>query len=140
MHRTQFTNDFALQYPLKILVVEDNPVNTKVLTNILRKLGYEATAVENGEEGVLQAERAHYNVVFMDLQMPVMGGLESARRIFESSKISHSIYIAAFTANVRTEDRRACNEAGMQDFVAKPASVDDIVNMLVRAYSWLASN
>ncbi|MDQ8202849.1 response regulator [Pelagicoccus sp. SDUM812003] len=139
MQRNFYSADFAEQYPIRILVVEDNPVNTKVLLRMLKKLGYEADSVVNGELGARAAESKQYDAIFMDLQMPVMDGFTSARAILASDKIKHPIYISAFTANVRAEDRKAAAEAGMHDFVAKPAGVDAIANMLVRAYAWLAT-
>lgn len=139
MQRKTYTADFAQQYPVRPLVVEDNVVNTKVLLRMLKKLGYDANAVENGDLGVKAAEADEYDVIFMDLQMPVMDGYQSARSILSSANVNRPVYISAFTANVRPEDRKAAQDAGMHDFVSKPAGVDDIANMLVRAYSWLAS-
>lgn len=123
--------------PLRLLVVEDNPINTKVLVGILRKLGYQPDTAENGEIGYKAAESVQYDAVLMDLQMPVMDGLESARRILASTLIEHPIFITAFTANARQEDREACEDAGMHDFVAKPARVPAIAAVLQRAHAWL---
>ncbi len=125
--------------PLRLLVVEDNPINTKVLVGILRKLGYQPDTAENGETGYKAAESVQYDAILMDLQMPVMDGLESARRILASSLIEHPIFITAFTANARLEDRAACEAAGMHDFVAKPARVPTIAAVLQRAHDWLQS-
>lgn len=139
MLRTPISTDFANQYPLRILVVEDNAVNTKVLLGMLKRLGYEATVVDNGKKGVKAAEAEPFDVIFMDLQMPVMGGIEAAELIRSSPDVSEATYISAYTANARLEDRKACQEAGMHDFIAKPASIEDVTNMLARAYAWLAT-
>ncbi|MBD5781963.1 response regulator [Pelagicoccus sp. NFK12] len=135
---TKESESFADQHPLRILVVEDNPINTKVLLKFLKKLGYTAETAANGEEGFAAAESMVFDVVLMDLQMPVMNGLDSARHILSSESIEHPIYISAFTANARAEDREACQEVGMHDFVAKPARLPEIEGVLQRAYAWLA--
>jgi len=134
--KKKYDPEFASNHPLQILVVEDNPINTKVLVNTLRKLGYEASAAANGKEGYLAAEESPFDFIFMDLQMPVMDGLESAKRILNSEKIKHPIYISAFTANAHQTDRDACDSIGFHDFVSKPARPDKITEVLKRAYAW----
>jgi len=130
-----YDETFAEAHPLKILVVEDNAINLKVLTKILRKLGYQADTAENGKLGLEAAEANDYDFIFMDLQMPVMDGLESARRIFASKQVN-AIFIAAFTANARQEDINACQAAGMQTFAAKPARPDKIAELLKQGFTW----
>jgi len=126
----------ADECPLRLLVVDDNPVNMKVLVTLLRKLGYEPDCAANGAGAVAAAESTQYDVIFMDLQMPEMDGLEATRRILASERVAGPVYVSAFTANAREEDMVACREAGMRDFIAKPARLPLIAAMLQRAYAW----
>ncbi|MDQ8202841.1 ATP-binding protein [Pelagicoccus sp. SDUM812003] len=135
--RKGYDSDFATKHPLRLLVVEDNAINTKVLVKLLKKLGYAPDTAENGQEGLKAAESIRYDAILMDLQMPVMDGLESARRILASDLIEHPVYISAFTANARQSDQEDCIEAGMHDFVAKPARVEAVTGVLERAHSWI---
>jgi signal transduction histidine kinase/ActR/RegA family two-component response regulator len=129
--------DFARRRPLRLLVVEDNPINTKVLLLILGKLGYRADTAENGIEALRCLARQTYDAVFMDLQMPEMDGLEATRKLRETISAAAPPYIMALTANARAEDRDACFAAGMHDFVSKPARLDKIGAALERAHDWL---
>lgn len=130
---------FSDEYPLRVLIVEDNPINTKILLKLLKKLGYTAETAENGQEGLAAAESMQFDVILMDLQMPVMDGLESARRILASESIEHPIYISAVTANALPEDKVSCKEAGMHDFVAKPVRIPAIKAVLQSAHQWVRS-
>lgn len=123
-------------HPMKILIVEDNAINLKVLSKVLRKFGYEADSAENGQLGLEAAESGEYDFIFMDLQMPVMDGFESARAIFASESVSDEIYICALTANARQEDIEKCEAAGMQNFGAKPARPDKIKALLEAGIAW----
>ncbi|MEM9158316.1 MAG: ATP-binding protein [Verrucomicrobiota bacterium] len=131
-------NDALLadSHPLKILIVEDNAINLKVLAKVLGKFGYEADTAENGQLGLEAAEAGDYDFIFMDLQMPVMDGFESARAIFESENVRSDVYICAFTANAREEDIEACKAAGMQNFGSKPARPDKIRELLEAGIAW----
>ncbi|MBC2606171.1 hybrid sensor histidine kinase/response regulator [Pelagicoccus albus] len=130
---------FAEQYPMRILVVEDNPINTKVLVRMLKKFGYSPETAENGAEGVRAAEAEAFDTILMDLQMPVLDGLTAASKIINSHSIKHPIYVSAFTANARDEDKAACKDVGMHDFVAKPARIPVLKEMLIRAHSWVSA-
>ena len=129
--------DFANQYPHEILIVEDNAINAKVLETILRKLGYKPKLAENGEACLRALKKVPYDIIFMDLQMPVMDGYTTTDRILNSNTIDHLPFITAFTANARQEDRDACLAAGMHDFVAKPARPRKIIDVILRAHAWL---
>lgn len=137
MASSNLTPDFAKQYPHRILIVEDDPINAKVLVTILKKLGYSADVSENGEACLKALTSTHYDIIFMDLQMPVLDGYKATARILNSDTITHSIFISAFTANARQEDRDACKAVGMHDFVAKPALPSHIFEVIKRAHSWL---
>lgn len=112
--------------PLEILVVEDNPVNQMVADEILRVLGYAPELATNGIEALdLVVERARpFDLVLMDMMMPLMDGLEATRRIRAALPAERQPRIVALTANVLAEQRRQCRDAGMDGFLAKPMRLD----------------
>jgi len=109
-----------------ILVVEDNPINQKLAVALLARRACTVTVADNGLQGLDLVTRGHFDLVLMDLQMPVMDGLEATRRIraYEREHGLRRIPIMAMTANVREEDRQICFAAGMDDFLAKPLNID----------------
>jgi len=111
----------------KVLLVEDNEVNRTVATAMLRNLGLAVEVAVDGREGVEKAVAGNYDLILMDLRMPVLDGLAAARRI---STERDPPPIVALTANVTEEDRRRCREAGMHDLVGKPLSRVDLVECL----------
>ncbi|WP_017658675.1 response regulator [Baaleninema simplex] len=120
----------AERLPLKILVAEDNAVNQKVATQTLERMGYRADVVSNGLEVLDALNRQHYDVVLMDVQMPVMDGLESARRICQKRSPQRRPYLIAVTANAMQGDREECIQAGMDDYISKPIRIDELVEAL----------
>ena len=115
--------------PLRILVAEDHAVNRKVVTLLLRKRGHIVRAVDNGRAAVRAVERAArpFDVVVMDLQMPVMGGLDAARAIRRrEGGGSRRVPIIALTAHALRGDRERCLEAGMDDYLPKPIDIDQL--------------
>ena len=136
-NRSELNPSFAKKYPHSILIVEDNPINAKVMETILKKLGYASDVANNGEECLKAIELKPYDIIFMDLQMPIMDGYQAAVRIVNSETIQHPVYITAFTANARQDDRDACEAVGMHDFVAKPARPKRITDVIIRAHTWL---
>ncbi len=120
----------------RILVVDDNQVNQQVIVAMLRKLGIQTEAVSNGEEAVEALSVIPYDLVFMDIQMPVMDGMEATRRI--RAKGSHvlnpDIPIIALTAHAFSEEVKKFLEAGMNDHLAKPIIAEKLVACLIR---WL---
>ncbi len=123
---------FAQRLPAAILVVEDNAVNQKVLLRILRRLGYEPRLAVNGEEALHLANAESFSLLFMDVQMPVMDGLEATERIRKLAGLKRQPYIIAMTAAATLEDRTRCLEAGMDDFVTKPASLERVALAIQR--------
>jgi CheY-like chemotaxis protein len=110
---------------VRILVAEDNRVNQKVALQFLKKAGFAATVVANGQEVLTEVRRHPYKLILMDIQMPEMDGLEATRciRAFQLGKepgFTHEIRIVAMTANAMSGDREICLDAGMDDYVAKP--------------------
>lgn len=111
------------------LVVEDNPVNAVVLTSILDKLSIKSDVVENGEEALSIIKDNHYDVIFMDLQMPVMDGFEATRQLTLQAYPSP---IVAVTANSESGARERCLSLGMADIILKPVRISDIKTCLAK--------
>ena len=117
----------------KILLVEDNALNAKIAMELLHTIGLQVDWAENCEVGLQKyeaSEHDEYFAVFMDMQMPVMDGVTATKRIRQSSRTDHDIPIFAMTANTFANDRRNCNEAGMNVYIPKPVSVKDIESAL----------
>ncbi len=110
---------------LRILLAEDNTINQKVALRILERSGYRADVAANGVEVVEAVRRQGYDVIFMDIQMPEMDGLEATRQIRKEFP-DRQIRIIAMTANAAVEDRVECLEAGMDGYISKPVKVDDL--------------
>ncbi|MBK8476690.1 MAG: response regulator [Opitutaceae bacterium] len=115
----------------RILVAEDNPVNQKVAMRFLRTLGHPATLVGNGQEALAELRRESFGLVFMDVQMPVMDGLEATRAIRRAQAegepgFAPGLKIVAMTANALSGDREICLAAGMDDYVSKPLTPESV--------------
>jgi CheY-like chemotaxis protein len=121
--------NFADQYPLEILLAEDNPFNQALATAILSKLGYAYDTAENGEEVISRLSEKVYDVILMDVQMPEMDGLE-ATRLIRRQHTNRQPIIIAMTANAMHEDREECLAAGMNDYLSKPIKPADVLTIL----------
>jgi CheY-like chemotaxis protein len=128
----QVDRELAKTYPLRILLAEDNLVNQKVALKILGRMGYRADVVSNGIEAVDAVERQTYDVILMDVQMPVMDGLEATARIRQKLRERHP-WIIALTANALQGDREKYLGVGMDDYVSKPIRVDELSKALRHA-------
>jgi two-component system, sensor histidine kinase and response regulator len=126
---------------LKVLVAEDNPVNRKLAASILQRAGHDAILVTNGKEAVDAVTRERFDVVLMDVQMPVMGGFEATRLIRELEASSgRRTPIIAVTAHAMKGDREDCFAAGMDGFAPKPIQSAKLLEMLDRLGSeWIAA-
>jgi CheY-like chemotaxis protein len=114
----------AAPRPERVLIVEDNQVNQRLAMRQLQRLGFTAAAVANGREAVDTQARENYDLIFMDVQMPVMDGYEAAAEIRRHEiRSRRHVPIVAMTANALNEDRDACLAAGMDDYVSKPVSL-----------------
>ena len=118
--------------PLKVLLVEDHPINQIFMTTILKRAGHSVTIAANGEIAVAQFGAEHWDLVLMDLQMPVMGGLEATRLIRAKEPVNQHTPIIGVTAHARVEDRDDCIEAGMDAHLPKPVVTADLYELIAR--------
>ncbi|MEF8770158.1 ATP-binding response regulator [Candidatus Accumulibacter contiguus] len=125
----------AQQAPLegRILIVDDEPINREVIVAILENMGLLADCAANGETAVELAGRGAYDLILMDLQMPIMDGFEATRRIRQQPKHAQ-VPILALTGNVVKEVQDRCRAAGMNDFIAKPFRMAALLEVVTR---WL---
>ena len=118
--------NFANQHPARILLVEDQPLNQKISTMLLQRLGYgKVDIANNGQEAVEMVAQGGYDIVFMDLQMPVMGGIDATRGIRGNFQLKRQPAIIAMTGHALTGVKEECREVGMNAFLTKPVSLDD---------------
>ncbi|MDB5130543.1 MAG: rcsC 4 [Mucilaginibacter sp.] len=126
--KSQFSLDFAKEFPMDILIAEDNIVNQKLASHIFTKMGYVPDVVENGHEALNAMVGKKYDIIFMDVQMPEMDGLEATRFIREH--MHDQPVIIAMTANAMPEDKEVCLAAGMNGYLSKPMRIIDITDIL----------
>ena len=113
------------RYPLKILLAEDNAINRKLAVRVLGKMGYKTDIAANGLEAVEAVNRQTYDIIFMDVQMPEMDGLEATRKIIERWSDNRP-KIIAMTANAMEGDKERCMNAGMDDYTSKPIRLEKL--------------
>lgn len=119
------------RYPLNILLAEDDPVNQKLTILFLEKLGYKADVVNTGNQVLESIKKKHYDLIFMDMQMPDMDGIEATQKILELfPKKEDRPTIIAITASAMPEDKKICLDAGMDDYMSKPISLEIIAESL----------
>jgi CheY-like chemotaxis protein len=124
--------ELGKRHPLRILLAEDNAVNQKLALRILEQMGYRADVASNGIEAVESVERQTYDVILMDVQMPELDGLDATRDIRKLTSVTQP-HIIAMTANAMEGDREMCIAAGMNDYIAKPIHVNELVDALMKA-------
>jgi signal transduction histidine kinase/DNA-binding response OmpR family regulator len=118
--------------PLRVLVVDDNPTNRLVAAKMLKDFDVQTDTACDGAEAVTAANRFNYDLILMDVRMPEMDGFQATRAIRTRRERSSTVPIIAFTANAFPEDIKACSEAGMDDFVVKPARKKALVEAVLR--------
>jgi len=118
--------NFADRIPLRILLVEDNPVNQMLARRMLEKLGYTPDLAVDGRMAVEVTHTGQYDLVFMDVLMPEMDGLEATRRIVSGCERRDRPVVIAMTAHAMDGDREKCMAAGMDDYISKPMRMDDL--------------
>lgn len=122
--------NLAQKYPMRILVADDNRVNRVVADKMLTRLGYTAQIVSNGQEAVDALKAKAYDLVFMDVQMPIMDGVEATETIRRSLSILQQPTIIALTANALVGDREKYLSAGMDDYLTKPLKLEQLTTTL----------
>ena len=118
-----------------VLVVEDNDLNQEIALYMLKEKGFDVDTADNGKEAVgkfLSSKPFYYNLILMDIMMPVMNGLEATRAIRSSGRSDYSVPIIAMTANAYEEDKKECIEAGMNEHIAKPLEESEIMAAIKR--------
>ncbi|TGM89887.1 hybrid sensor histidine kinase/response regulator [Leptospira licerasiae] len=118
--------DFSEHQDLKILVAEDNPVNQRLIQKMLEKLGLSCAIVSNGIDALAYWEEKDVDLLLLDIQMPELSGLETARILKKKPSLKKVPWIIAVTAHDSPEDRKACAEAGMDDYLGKPFRIEDL--------------
>lgn len=124
------TPSLGEELPARVLLVEDNAINQKVAVRMLERLGYRADVAHNGAEAVEFVERGTYDIVFMDVQMPILDGLDATRQIRQSPIVQTQPWIIAMTAEALHEDEARCRAAGMDDYVTKPVQMPMLTKTL----------
>jgi len=120
----------------RILLAEDEPVNQEVARELLESLGFKVDVANDGREATELARQRGYDLILMDMQMPIMNGIEATREIHALTKHEHTV-IVAMTANAFGEDRQACLDAGMSDYIAKPY---DPLALFATLLKWLGKS
>jgi signal transduction histidine kinase/DNA-binding response OmpR family regulator len=123
------------QTPLKVLLVEDNKMNQRVATLVLERLGHSVDVAGDGLVAVEKVATTEYDIVLMDLHMPMLDGLEATKQIRAMTHLRRQPIIVAMTAAASTLDQQNCQAAGMDGFVAKPVKTDNLTNALAMAYN-----
>ncbi|MHB1561517.1 MAG: response regulator, partial [Isosphaeraceae bacterium] len=120
----------AARRALRILIVEDHPGTQRAVQLLLRWIGCEACTVNDGWEAVLEVRKREFDLILMDVMMPVMDGLEAARRIRVERAMAGVPRIVAMSGDATGENRETCLAAGMDGFLGKPFSADDLMRVL----------
>ena len=115
----------------RVLLVEDHEINQQVASELLQDAGLRVAIANNGQAALAMLEQADYDMVFMDMQMPVMDGLEATRALRRKARFA-AMPVVAMTANAMDQDRRRCIESGMNDFLAKPIDPQELSAVLLR--------
>ncbi len=127
---SRIDKELSVKFPLNILIAEDNVINQKLLLRMLSKMGYLADIVNNGLEVLEALERQKYDIVFMDIQMPEMDGIEASKRIIKQYDVSRKPIVIAVTANAMAGDKEKYLTAGMDDYMSKPIVLEHLERII----------
>jgi CheY-like chemotaxis protein len=119
---------------LNILIAEDEDINAMVLSSFLQDAGHQVTRVEDGAQAVDALNKNHFDLVFMDMRMPQMNGLEATRLWRQQEPEGRHIPIIALTDNATIDDRKGCMQIGMDDFITKPISPEQLLDIIRKYY------
>lgn len=129
-NKSVLDDKLSSHYPFKILVVDDNEINLMLIIKTLGKLGYECKKASNGQIAVDMVKQEHFDLIFMDMQMPIMDGTVATTEIRKHYRVYEFPVVVALTANTLGDGKDKCLEAGMQDFIAKPfkpAEIEEVI-------------
>jgi two-component system sensor histidine kinase RpfC len=115
---------------LKILVAEDDPTNQMVIAKLLERAGHEVKVVGDGQEALDGLRDESFDIALLDLNMPRMGGLETARRYMAEMKEKNSVPLVALTADATLESKKACEDAGIKGYMTKPFETKKVLSLL----------
>ncbi|MFZ5871299.1 MAG: response regulator, partial [Actinomycetota bacterium] len=135
--RTELDPDLGRRAPMRVLLAEDNQTNQRLASRLLELLGYSADVVENGRDAVAAVRDGDYDLVLMDVQMPLVDGLTATREIRALPR--HQPQVVAMTANTGLRDRQECEAAGMDGYIAKPIRPAELVAALQEAYDRMSA-
>ena len=126
------TSSLAQQYPMEILVADDNEINILFMKQILLKMGYsQVTVAKDGTEVLKAVTKKRYHLIFMDVQMPKMSGIDATKEIRKNLTPPHQPFIIALTANSMEEEKKKCLNAGMNSFMSKPVQIEKIKKTII---------
>ena len=132
----QINSQLSQEYPLQILLAEDNIVNQKVAMLLLAQMGYQADVAHNGIQVIEALRRQPYDLILMDVQMPEMDGLTATRCICQEWQKETRPIIIAMTASAMQGDREACFAAGMDDYISKPIKTEALIQALTNTATY----
>ncbi len=124
------SGELSKLFPLYILIAEDSPVNQRIMVRLLEKCGYKPDVVANGKEAIAAVSQVPYDLIFMDIQMPEMDGIEATEIIVSRFPQTQRPIIIALTAAVLEENKAECMKAGMSYFIGKPFKIDEVVKVI----------
>jgi len=127
---TKTEDHLGKQYPLNILVAEDVPVNQKVIIHFLKRIGYQADLAKNGIEALEAVDRNSYDLIFMDIMMPKMDGVQATKKIRQKYLNHHKPWIIALTADAISGKKEEYTNRGMNDYISKPVKQSDLKEMI----------
>lgn len=120
------------EYQPQVLLVEDNPLSYAIIKRLLQQIGCTVTVAVTGDLALQKLQQAEFDLVFVDLGLPDMNGLKLVEKVRNSHRANHTIPLIALTAHVSVEDKQRCLRAGMNDFVAKPASTEVLTSVIYK--------
>jgi two-component system sensor histidine kinase/response regulator len=123
------SKEYKINSAIRILVVDDNLINQKLALKLISKLGLKVDQALNGLEAVEKAKSFQYDLIFMDMQMPIMDGISATKEILDFN-LNNKPYIVAMTANAFQEDMEICQKVGMKDFLSKPIIPDKLYSII----------
>ena len=131
---SEYDSSVATRYPMSILLVDDHKTNQKLASLVLKRLGYSVEIAVNGQDAVERHSASEHDLILMDIEMPVMDGVDATRQIRRKNQSNSSPYIVAMTANAMQGDRERYLAAGMDGYISKPMRLNELVKAIETAH------